>query len=234
MIVSIHQPNYIPWLGYFHKIANSDVFVIFDDVQFPRGKDWIYRNKIKTENGAKWLSVPLKNKNNFLKINEIEINNDIEWQKKHINVLYSNYQKAEFFTTYFETLEKLLNKKWKFLMEMNLEIIYTIMKFLDIKTKIVFSSELNVKDTGTMKIIKIIEKLDGDKYFTSWGEGSRRYIEGFEEKFNDYGINIIRQEVKIPEYQQLFGNFLPELSILDMLFNINAEKTRDFINNSKI
>ena len=87
MIVSIHQPNYIPWAGYFHKIANSDVFVIFDDVQFPRGKDWIFRNKIKTESGEKWLSVPVKNKNKFLKINEIEINNDIEWQKKHINAL---------------------------------------------------------------------------------------------------------------------------------------------------
>tara|TARA_B110000263_G_scaffold232580_1_gene228762 strand:+ start:1063 stop:1758 length:696 start_codon:yes stop_codon:yes gene_type:complete len=230
MIVSIHQPNYIPWAGYFHKIANSDVFVIFDDVQFPRGKDWIFRNKIKTESGEKWLSVPVKNKNKFLKINEIEINNDIEWQKKHINALYSNYQKAEFFSMYFEDLEDILNKKWRFLIEMNLEIIHTIMKILDIKTKIVLSSELNVKDTGTMKIIKTVKKLNGDKYFTSWGKGSKRYIEGFEEKFDEYGINIIRQEVKIPEYKQLFGNFLPELSIVDMLFNINTQKTREIIN----
>ena len=234
MIISIHQPNYIPWIGYFHKIALSDVFVVFDDIQFPRGKDFIFRNKIKTENGAKWLSVPIKNKSELTSIKNVEINNDVEWNKKHIDSIYSNYHKTEFFEDYFKKIESIMDKKWKLLIDLNLEINKTILELLQINTKIIRSSELDVKELGTMKILKIIEKLDGSVYLTGWGPGSRRYIEGNEERFSESGIDIKLQKIVIPQYKQCFENFIPNLSILDMLFNIELEQIRKIINTQKV
>lgn len=234
MIVSIHQPNYLPWLGYIHKIAHSDVFVIFDDVQFPRGKDWIFRNRIKTENGPKWLSVPIKNKSQLLNVRDVEINNDVDWTKKHTNAIYSNYHKTEFFNNHFSKIESIINKKSKFLIELNLEIIQKILEILKIDTKIIRSSELNIKETGTMRILKIVQKLNGDTYLTGWGPGSRRYIEGNEEKFLESGITVVRQKISIPEYDQLFQNFIPNLSILDMLFNVDVEQIKQIINSQKV
>ena len=88
MIVSIHQPNYLPWLGFFDKIKRSDLFVIFDDVQFPRGKKHFgHRNQIKTPNGAKWLSVPIKNKSDMVMFNETLINYETTWQRDHCNLI---------------------------------------------------------------------------------------------------------------------------------------------------
>lgn len=234
MIISIHQPNYIPWIGYFHKIAHSDVFVVFDDIQFPRGKDFIFRNKIKTENGAKWLSIPIKNRSEFVSIKNAEINNDIEWNKKHINSIYSNYHKTEFFENYFKKIESIIDKKWKLLIDLNLEINKTILDLLKINTKIVRSSDLNIKESGTMKVLKIIQKFNGDTYLTGWGPGSRRYIVGNEMRFSESGVDIKLQKITIPQYNQYFDDFVPNLSILDMLFNVEIEKIRKNINSQKV
>ena len=234
MIISIHQPNYIPWIGYFHKIAHSDVFVVFDDIQFPRGKDFIFRNKIKTENGAKWLSIPIKNRSEFVSIKNAEVNNDIEWNKKHINSIYSNYHKTEFFENYFKKIESIIDKKWKLLIDLNLEINKTILDLLKINTKIVRSSDLNIKESGTMKVLKIIQKFNGDVYLTGWGPGSRRYIEGKEMRFSESGVDIKLQKITIPQYKQYFDDFVPNLSILDILFNVEIEEIRKIINSQKV
>ena len=234
MIISSHQPKYSPWIGYFHKIAHSDVFVVFDDIQFPRGKDFIFRNKIKTENGAKWLSIPIKNRSEFVSIKNAEINNDIEWNKKHINSIYSNYHKTEFFENYFKKIESIIDKKWKLLIDLNLEINKTILDLLKINTKIVRSSDLNIKESGTMKVLKIIQKFNGDTYLTGWGPGSRRYIVGNEMRFSESGVDIKLQKITIPQYNQYFDDFVPNLSILDMLFNVEIEKIRKNINSQKV
>ena len=107
MIVSIHQPNYLPWLGYFDKIIKSDIFVIFDDVQYPRGKKGFFgnRNQIKTNNGKMWLTVPVIGKGDFKNFNEIEINYN-GWNKKHIQNIYNFYKKATYFDKYFEDMLK--------------------------------------------------------------------------------------------------------------------------------
>ncbi len=95
MIVSVHQPQYLPWLGYFDKIERSDIFVFLDNVQFKKN-EWQNRNKIKTSEGWQWLSVPVIHK--FMqKISEVKINNTVWWGKKHLNALVTNYSKAPFF-----------------------------------------------------------------------------------------------------------------------------------------
>jgi len=229
MIISIHQPNYIPWAGYFHKIASSDIFVILDDVQLLRGKGFEVRNLVKTEGGSKWLRVPVKDQSKMLLINQIEINNDLDWHSKHLNSLCSNYQKTSFFSSYYKEIEKILNNKYIFLIDLNLELIKLFMKILKIKTKITYSSKLNVNDSGTEKILKIIQALNGDKYITEQGPGSERYMEGKENLFQKNNIKILVQKFKIPQYPQMFDDFIPNLSICDMLFNIGGDETRKII-----
>jgi len=113
MIVSIHQPNYLPWLGFFDKIKQSDLFVIFDDVQFPRGKKHFgHRNKIKTNTGSKWLTVPIKNKSDMVSFNNTIINYELDWNKKHLNLIKSFYQQAPYFEEYYNDLESLLLQQY--------------------------------------------------------------------------------------------------------------------------
>jgi hypothetical protein len=225
MIVSIHQPNYLPWLGFFHKILQSDIYVVFDDVQLPRGKDYIVRNCIKTQGGTKWLRVSVKEKSGMLPISQVEINNDTGWNVNHWNSIRQNYAKSRFFVDYQEQFKKIFDKKWTLLVDLNVTLIKMLMEILDIKTKVIKSSELGILSSGTDKILQTVEMLGGDHYLTGWGEGSRRYIEGKEELFKNKGIEVIHQEFNHPVYPQLFGDFISNLSICDMLFNVGAKKT---------
>ena len=114
MIVSIHQPNYLPWLGFFDKIKQSDVFVIFDDVQFPRGKKHFgHRNKIKTTTGDKWLSVPISNKSDLVPFNDTNINYDTEWNKEHLRLMEVFYSKSPYFNKYFKQISDILLNEHK-------------------------------------------------------------------------------------------------------------------------
>ena len=109
MIVSIHQPNYLPWLGYFDKIKQSDIFVVFDDVQFPRGKKHFgHRNQIKTNTGTKWLTVPIKNKSDMVSFNDTIINYDTDWHNKHCKQISNHYSKSPYFMDYFMTINDII------------------------------------------------------------------------------------------------------------------------------
>src|SRR6056300_1650653 len=184
MIVSIHQPNYLPWLGFFDKIKRSDVFVVFDDVQFPRGKKHFgHRNQIKTQNGAKWLSVPIKNKSDMVSFNDTIINYDTDWQKEHCSQMTNYY-----------------------------------MEVLEIETKIVYSSSISSLGlTGSDKIFNILENINATEYLTGSGPGSKRYID--EDEFKRRNINLTWQDYDCKKYNQLFGDFIPYLSVVDLLFN---------------
>ncbi|MBO0529858.1 hypothetical protein EXQ38_07935 [Clostridium botulinum] len=119
MILTAHQPVYLPWLGLFHKIALSDVYCFFDDVQYLR-RDWNNRNKIKTSNGDIWLTVPVLSKGHMEKsIKDIEINNTIDWRKKHWRAIYTSYKKAPYFSKYADFFEELYKKEWYYLVELN-------------------------------------------------------------------------------------------------------------------
>ena len=126
-------------MGLIQKICSSDVFVVFDDVQLVRGKNFVTRTQIKTSGGPKWLTVPVHNKNDFLPINQIKINNDISWQDDHWNKIAENYNKTGFFSDYGEVVKNTIYQKWENLKEMNNTIIKQILKILKIKRKIQFS-----------------------------------------------------------------------------------------------
>ena len=219
MIVSIHQPNYLPWLGFFDKIKRSDLFVIFDDVQFPRGKKHFgHRNQIKTPNGAKWLSVPIKNKSDMVMFNGTLINYETTWQKDHCNLIKNNYQKTPYFNDYYQDIENIIMNEYKSLTELSTDLIRYFMTQLDIRTTIAYSSELSESwEKGSDKIFSILENTNATEYLTGSGPGSQRYID--EKEFDKMGIDLHWQNYECKEYNQLFGDFIPYLSVVDLLFN---------------
>lgn len=148
MIVSIHQPNFLPWAGYFHKIANSDIFVLIDNVQFVKGHI-INRNKIKNDKGqAIWLTVPVKlSKGSTQKINEIEIDYSHKWQQKHVNLLRAYYYRSKYFKNYINDIREIIFTRFENLAALNITLIKYICEILDINTTIFISSELK-KDFG--------------------------------------------------------------------------------------
>lgn len=216
MIVSIHQPNYIPWLGFFHKLLLSDTYVVFDDVQFPRGKDYANRNQIKTNNGKMWLTASVLGKKDLKPWNQIEINNN-GWKEKHLNNIESFYKKTPYFKSYFLFLKRIYETDHKLLLNLNLDLIIFFLGCLDKTPNIVLSSDIKTELTGLDKILYILKNQNATKYISGDGEGSKRYID--EQLFKNNNIELIWQNYKHPTYKQLYGEFIPYLSILDLLFN---------------
>jgi len=216
MIVSIHQPQYLPWLGYFEKIDRSDIFVLLDDVQFKKN-EWQNRNKIKTSKGWQWITVPVIHK--FpQEIKKAKINNDIDWQRQHLNSLIINYNKAPYFGDYIDFFKSVYCKKWVYLSDLNIHIIKNFVRVLGIKTKLVTSSRLKQPDRATQHLINICKTLGASTYLS--GEGGRVYLEI--EKFKKHGIEVIFQDFRHPTYNQLYSKeqgFIENLSIVDLLFN---------------
>ena len=230
MIVSIHQPNYLPWLGYFNKIVRSDVFVIFDDVQFPIGKKGFFgnRNQIKTNSSQLWLTVPVLDRSKCKNFNEIKINQN-GWNEKHIKNIDNFYRKSEYFDVYYKDIENLLLQEHDNFSELSTKLITYFMNIMNINTKLVYSSEIckDVDLTGMDKIFYILEQLKADTYISSDGPGSRRYIK--EEDFNDKNIKLIWQNFEHPTYKQMYGDFISHLSIIDLLFNNGSKISREVI-----
>lgn len=218
MIAAIHQPNFLPWLGFFEKLAKSDVFVLFDDVQFPRGKSYGYRTLIKTAQGPKWISVPIASKTDLNSYRETQIASS-NWQKKTIKTIRFAYQKAPFFDDYFAQLQTALNKPYKYIFDLNLALIELLVDSLKIQTKLICSSDIcaNKELNGEEKILFILKEIKATEYISGQGAGSRRYIN--ENNFEDENIKLVWQEFKHPQYQQLHGAFIPNLSAIDLLFN---------------
>ena len=228
MIVSIHQPNYLPWLGFFDKIKRSDLFVIFDDVQFPRGKKhFAHSTQIKTPHGTKWLSVQIKNNSAMVSFNDTIINYDIDWHHEHLRLMELNYKDTPYFNDYYQDLETIIKREYKSLTELSTDLIRYFMTKLNIRTTIARSSELSKRDEkGSDKIFSILENVNATDYLTGSGPGSQRYID--EEEFKKREINLHWQNYECKEYNQLFGDFIPYLSVVDLLFN-HGEKAGEVI-----
>jgi hypothetical protein len=217
MIVGIHQPNYLPWLGFFNKMARSDVFVLFDDVQLVRGKSFMVRNRIKTANGVQWLTVPVQGKSDLVLIKDAVLLQTGKWQQKHWKSIQLSYRKAPFFARYEEKFSQIYQSQVERLCDLNIALIKLIREIMQIKTELVLSSELNIEAKGEEKILAIVKKFKGDRYITGEGAGSQRYVR--EEDFRESNIELIYQQFRHPIYNQLWGDFISDLSIIDLLFN---------------
>jgi len=216
MILSAHQLHYIPWLRYFHKIYHSDCFVVMDNIQFNKN-GWQNRNKIKTANGWAYLTIPIYQRL-AQNIDEVKIDNTQTWRQKHWNALQCNYAKAPYFKDYKSFFEQIYAKEWASLNDINYEMFYFYLEALGIKTKIVKASDLKVEGIDNVRLINICKKLGADTYL-SGAYALEVYLD--EKVFNDAGIKVSLQDWHCPEYSQQFpkAGFIPDMSIVDLLFN---------------
>jgi hypothetical protein len=215
LIVSGHQPNYLPWLGFFDKMRNSDLFIIEDDVQFER-QGFTNRNKVKTIDGVKWLTVPVHHENVPLKISQVQIANSSEhsWALRHWLTLKHSYCKAPYWQDYSSFFEDAYARKWDKLIDLNLHLIRGIMKFFDIQTPLVMGSSLGVKGKKSELIIAQCKAVGGDMQLA--GIGGKGYIDT--KRFEEEGIRLCFQNFEQPYYPQLHGEFAYNLSVVDYLF----------------
>lgn len=215
MIVAIHQPQYLPWIGYFDKIDCADVFVLLDNVQYKKN-EWQNRNRIKTSQGWQWITVPVLYKYPE-KINEVKINNTVDWRKKHLNALTYNYSKAPFFEKHRKFLEKTFSTNWEFLVEINTHVIQYLINALGINKKIILASSLRLREGPTDRLIDICKHVQADTYLS--GKDGAKYMNL--DAFAQAKIKVIFQDFRHPIYPQLYEPFEPLMSIVDLLFNHN-------------
>lgn len=214
----ILQPSYIPWRGYFHQIAKSDVFVFYDDVKYDK-HGWRNRNRIKTPSGTRWLTIPVFTKGletNKTPINKIRINWSQDWNRKHWNTLKSYYARAPYFDLYTPILEKYYNRHPIYLAEFTIDLTISLAKELGIiHTKYIRSSNLkNVTGFKTDRIINILKYLGATEYIS--GPSAKSYIE--EDRFLEAGIQLEYMIYDYPEYEQQYSPYDPQVTILDLMF----------------
>jgi hypothetical protein len=220
MKASIMQPTYLPWMGYFGMMESSDIFVFYDDVQFEK-RSWQQRNRIQMPPGNSiWLTVPVIH-NRETEIKDIKISHDTNWRDLHWKSIYHAYHKAPFFKDYEKAIENIYRSDWVKLGDMNLYIIRLLASLLDIKIpRTVKSSELNgIQGNKTDRLLSILHNIGINEYVAS--PGSKDYIEAH--KFLESGIKLYWYEFQHPDYPQKSGDFIPYLSVIDLLCNTGSQ-----------
>jgi hypothetical protein len=220
MILSVHQPQYIPWIGYFDKIARSDHFVFLDTVQY-KHREFQNRNKIRTDRGALWLTVPvLVHGCGPQTVMQVRIDRQRDWQRRHFESIKFWYAKAPFLKDHLDFMEDVYNSRtWERLMDLNVYIIKYLLDYLSISTAVSFESKVKTSQTKTERIIELCKKLKADTYLS--GAGGKDYLD--EDRFEEEGIALQYQNFQHPIYhQQFMGNdkdFMPYMSVLDLILN---------------
>lgn len=215
MILTAHQPVYLPWLGLFHKIALADVFVSFNQVQY-LPKDWNNRNRIKTPQGAIWLTVPVLRKGYLEKrISEIEINKNHAWRRKHWRSMLVNYRSAPYFKKYSAFFEDLYQREWHLLADLNEYMLKWFLNILGINVRFLSAAEYQFEGKKSDVVLDMCKQLGAGVYiFGALGKGYAD-VEGFKRA----RIGVVFQDYHHPEYAQQYGPFVSHLSIIDLLFN---------------
>jgi hypothetical protein len=217
--ITIHQPNFFPYSGFFHKLINVDTLVLLDDVQFQF--DSTNRNKIISKNND-WIriSIPTNKSNKFYPINKVEINNEINWKEKNWKLILDSYCDSPFFHIYEEYLKNLFSKNWKFLFDINYDTLMKTLTWLGLRINIVRSSTLNIVGSGTERLVNICKILNSNEYVS--GIGGKRYLD--ENLFNSNNIKLSFQNYSPIRYTQHNSkHFIKNLSILDLLMNTGPE-----------
>ena len=215
VVLTAHQPVYLPWLGLFHKIALAEQFVYFDDVQY-QTRDWNNRNKIKTSQGEILLSVPVLSKEHFqTKLKDIRINNETPWRRKHFDSIFYAYKKAPHFDQYIGMFKEIYAKEWEKLSDLNEYMLKQFLKALGIDIPFFKLSDCHFESTKSDLVLDMCKKMKADLYI--FGIQGKNYAQV--ETFQQAGIQVYFQDYQHPQYQQLHGPFLPYMSVVDLLFN---------------
>ena len=232
VVISAHQPNFIPYLGFFDKMKKSDIFVIRDDVLFSSNSDsFQHRNKIRINGNNnlenpqwKWLTLPIEKKSDLIKNIRIKRNTikkkDEAWNVELLSSIKKNYGNSKFFNGYFPVFERIFDNSDETLLSLNMKIINFLKNVFGIKTKVVLASSLGIEFTSgeeknaSEDLARICAALGGSVYLS--GFGGKGYLDL--EPFKKRGIKVIFQEYNHPVYEQNYPGFLPNLSSIDGLF----------------
>ncbi|MRR37897.1 hypothetical protein EG829_25270 [bacterium] len=215
MIVGILQPGYLPWLGFFEQLYRSHVFVLYDDVPYDKN-GWRNRNRIKTASGAQWLTVPVRaSLSERTLVRDAEIDNARNWRRSHLRSIEQSYSKAPFFERYISGLREVYESDWDLIADLDERLIRMIAAWLGMGDKrIVRSSDLGVTGGRIDRLVALCGKVGADTLYE--GSAGRNYIDVAE--FRQNGIEVIFQDYVHPTYSQLHGEFIPFLSVIDLLF----------------
>ncbi len=226
--VAILQSNYIPWKGYFDIIGSVDAFILYDDMQYTKN-DWRNRNKIKTQNGLQWLSIPVRQESLHQKINETKIT-DPKWNINHWRSISQSYAKAPFFKVYKERFEALfLEAKSEYISDINRHFIEAINAMLGITTKIYDSREFVLAEGKSERLLALCQELGATTYLS--GPAACDYLD--EKIFTEVGINVEWMDYSgYREYHQLFPPFEHGVSVIDLILN-EGENAKNFLKSSK-
>lgn len=217
MKIAVMQPTYLPWIGYFDLIDESDTFVLHDSIQFEK-QSWQQRNRIRTPQELRWLSVPvlIKGRSTQL-INEVQIDRAQGFPQKHVNQLEENYRRAPYFKRYFPELKAILTDPGVSLAQLNEQIIRWIARMLGLTAKFVASSAMKATGVRSERLVEMCLELGSRTYLSPLG--SAGYLLEDRALFERAGIEIVFQHYEHPVYRQLAEPFLPFASTLDLLFN---------------
>jgi len=222
MRLVVLQPSYLPWLGYFDQMYKSDLFVLYDDVQYDK-HGWRNRNRIKTSQGPLWLTVPVLTHGQGLPTNrDARIDARQPWARKHLQALRVNYARAVAFAEVFDALAPVLEGSWTHLGDLNRAVLDALCGLLGLTRRILWSSELDIPGQKTERLINICRALGADRYLT--GDAASDYLD--ETQFAAHGIRVEYHHYRHPVYAQLHGEFVPYLSVVDLLMNHGRESLR--------
>jgi len=216
MLVTIHQPESLPWLGYFSKMDSADLYIVLTDCQYE--KDYYQnRNRIRRESGLEYLTVPVVKKDIHLrKINEVRIAGG-EWRRKYLNVIKATYSKAPYYENYIGDIEGIINNSPELLWELNMSIILKFREWLGVDTPLLYSHDLDVTSSGSRRNADLVRAVGGDEYLS--GPSGRDYLD-----MNDFnGIDVVYHDYKHPVYKQMHEPFITHASTLDLLMNCGRE-----------
>jgi hypothetical protein len=214
-VVAIHQPNFLPWLGFFHKMTLADIFILLDNVPYSKNS---YQNrvKIKSAQGEQWLTVSVLTKGRFGQLTrEVPINNATRWRKPHLAALCTNYRRAPYYEDVLAWLEPLYRETHTHLAAFNQSLIESMVHQLGLATTLVNASSLTSEGRGSQLLLQLVQAVGGDIYLS--GPSGRDYLDL--SIFQRSGVKVQFQRFQHPVYPQLYGDFIPNLSSIDLLFN---------------
>lgn len=218
-VVAVLQPGYLPWLGFFDQLRRADVFVYYDDVQYDK-HGWRNRNRIKTQTGPTWLTVPVRHSGQgFQRTLDVEIDSRTPWQRKHVASLRQAYARAPYCRRYLAVLEELLQRKWERLVDLDIACVDLLAKWLGLQRQIERSSTLGIEGERSERLLNICRHFGASTYVS--GDSAQGYLDVA--LFERHGITVEWQRFVHPIYPQLHGEFAPFLSAVDLLFNCGEE-----------
>jgi hypothetical protein len=217
-IVCIHQPDFVPYLGFFHRLLIADHFFLLDDVQFIR-RGWHQRDRLKSRNGSIWLTLSLCKGDFHQRIDQVMLSADCKWIENNLNVIRDCYAKAPYFNEVFPRVEAIYRAAHKRMMDLNRDFLELAMEYFQIDITMSYASDYFVNSSGSQRLVDLVQQVGCSTYLT--GTGSKAYLE--EEKFIAAGLKVVWQKFNHPVYPQLHGEFEEMLSCLDILFNCGQD-----------